>query len=189
MVNNENGRPSSLREKLRREGRAFLLIFLYLAPCLTVLAWYKRAILADYSLFSLHQGYALVEALILSKMILLGQSQHLGETPGEKPLIYPTLYKAFVFSLFIIGFKLLERLLDGFLHHQTVVEITQEVLSRGWHEMLVSALLMFLIFTPFFAFQEIGRLTGEEKLFDLFFHQRSALTVPSSVGSPPSASA
>ena len=188
MMNSENSNPSSLKEKLRYEGREFLIIFLYLAPCLGVLALYKRAILADYSLFYIQQGYALVEALILSKIILLGQSLQLGEKHKEKPLIYSTLYRALVFSLFIIGFKIVERLLDGLLHHQRVVEIIHEVLNGGWHEMLVSGLLMFLIFIPFFAFWEIRQLIGEDKLFQLFFRQRSAMTVHSSAGLPPSAS-
>ena len=63
---NENTNPSSIREKLKHEGHEFLIIFLYLAPCLTVLLLFKQAILADYQISYLRHGYAIVEALMLS---------------------------------------------------------------------------------------------------------------------------
>ncbi len=87
-----NSNPPSLRERLKQEGREFLIIFLYLALCLTVLLLFKQAILADYQISYLRHGYAIVEALMLSKMIVLGQAWRLGEKYRENPLIYPTLY-------------------------------------------------------------------------------------------------
>ena len=174
---NENSNPSSIRERLKQEGREFLIIFLYLALCLTVLLLFKQAILADYQISYLRHGYAIVEALMLSKMIVLGQAWRLGERYSQSPLIYPTLYKALIFTLLVIVFSLIEHLLDGFLHQETPAETIHKMLAGGWHEMLASALIMFFIFIPFFAFQEVGRLMGEDKLFELFVHKKSSLKI------------
>ena len=179
---NENRNPSSIRERLKQEGREFLIIFLYLALCLTVLLLFKQAILADYQISYLRHGYAIVEALMLSKMIVLGQAWRLGEKYIENPLIYPTLYKALIFTLLVIVFSLIEHLLDGFLHDEKPVETLHKMLAGGWHEMLASALIMFFIFIPFFAFQEVGRLMGEDKLFELFVHKKSSLKIHKGAG-------
>jgi hypothetical protein len=177
LMSDENSNPLSMREKLKHEGKKFLIIFLYLAPCLTVLLLFKQAVLADYQINYFRHGYAVVEALILSKMIVLGQAWRVGEKYQEAPLIYPTLYKALMFTLLIIVFSIIEHLLDGFLHHERLAETIQKMLADGWHEMLANALIMFFIFIPFFAFQEVGRLTGEDKLFELFFYKRSSMRI------------
>lgn len=159
-----------MREKLRQEGREFLIIFIYLALCLTMLLLFKQAILADYQISYLRHGYAIVEALMLSKIIVLGHAWRLGERYRERPLIYPTLYKALIFTLLVIIFSIIEHLLDGFLHKEKPAATIHKMLAGDWREMLASALMMFFIFIPFFAFQEVGRVIGEDKLLNLFFH-------------------
>ena len=41
--------------------------------------------------------------------------------------------------------------------------------DTGIYEILGRGLILFVAFIPFFAFWELGSLTGETKLFDYFF--------------------
>jgi len=42
-------------------------------------------------------GFAVIEALVLAKVIMIGEVARLGRGLERKPLIYPTLYKTVVF--------------------------------------------------------------------------------------------
>jgi hypothetical protein len=166
-----------MKSRLLAEGKRFLAIFLYFALCLALLLNYKRAILADYSIRYLDYGYAFVEALILAKIVMIGQILQLERRVfGDRPLIYATLYSALVFSLLVVCFGAIEQTIDGWLHHRTLAETFQRILSHGWHEMLAKSLFMFVVFLPYFAFREIGATLGEGTLFKLFFHRRTTLT-------------
>ena len=50
----------------------------------------------------------LIEAVILGKVIVLGSVFHLGRSLEQKLLIYPTLYKAVVFTFLVAIFTLIE---------------------------------------------------------------------------------
>jgi len=176
-MTDETSNPPSIQERLKHEGKEFLIIFLYLAPCLILLQLFRQAVLDDYQINYLQHSYAVVEALILAKIIVLGQALGMGKKYADHPLIYPTLNKALAFTLLVIVFSIIERLLEGFMHHEKPAETLHKMLAGDWHEMLANALIMFFIFIPFFAFREIGRLVGEDKLFELFFHKKSSMKI------------
>ena len=185
-MNSQRDSQSSLKHRLVDEGKQFLIIFLYFLLCLGLMVNYKRAILADYGINYLDYGYAILEALILSKIILIGHLWRLEKRRFmDKPLIYTTLYSALIFSLLVICFNVIEKVIEGWLHHKEVAETFHEMLSKGWYEMLAKCLFIFVIFIPYFAFRGVGELVGQGKLLELFFHKRSALTVQSSDSSAP----
>ena len=185
-MNSQRDPQSSLKNRLVAESRQFLTIFLYLSLCLGLMVNYKRVILADYGINYREYGYVIIEALILSKIILIGHLWQLEKRRFmDKPLIYTTVYAALIFSLLVICFNVIEQVIEGWLHHKAVAETFQEMLEKGWHQMLARCLFIFVIFIPYFAFIEVGRLMGEGKLLELFFHKRSALTIQSSDSSAP----
>lgn len=71
----------------------------YLAFFFGAFTCYRKLILAEYHISYFHFGFALIEALILAKIILLGDRMHLERRMGEKPLIFSMLYKASVFTV------------------------------------------------------------------------------------------
>jgi Na+/H+ antiporter NhaC len=185
-MNSKSNPQSSLKNRLVDESKQFLMIFLYLSLCLGFMVNFKRAILADYGINYREYGYVIIEALILSKIILIGHLWRLDKRRFmDKPLIYTTVYAALIFSLLVICFNVIEQVIEGWLHHKAVAETFHEMLEKGWHQMLARCLLIFVIFIPYFAFREVGELVGQGKLLELFFHRRSALTVQSSDSSAP----
>ena len=160
--------PAQLKKTALHQVKEFLWVFVYLWLCFGLFVLYKSLILAEYDIsFSAH-GLAMVKALVLGKVILIAKDLHLGERYKSKPLIYPTLYKSVLFFVVLVLFSLLEEVVHGLLQHKTIGESLAEIGGKT-PVMLTYGLLMFVTLIPFFAFQEIGGVLGENKLSQLFF--------------------
>jgi hypothetical protein len=166
------------KHRLAHELIEYWINFVYLAIFFAAFVLYRRLVLAEYRITYLHYGMAIVEALILAKVILLGDALRLGQEFEEKPLIFPVLHKAVVFSLFVGLFAILEHVIGGLLHGKGVAGGFREILSEGKDELLARCLLTFFAFIPFFAFKELGRVIGERGLLRMFFRKRQPVKDP-----------
>lgn len=161
------------KQRAKREFVRYWVNFGYLVVVFGLFAWYRRLILAEYDIRFLKYGAAIVEALILAKVILIGDMMGLGREFENKPLIYPTLYNSLVFSLFVGVFALIEHTIGGLLHGKGITGGVAEIRAEGWYELLARCLITFVVFIPFFAFKEMSIVLGEEnKLGKLFFRSR-----------------
>jgi hypothetical protein len=57
----------------------------------------------------------------------------------------------------------------GFFEHKTIAESLSEIGGGSLPAILAQGLIMFVVLVPFFAFREIGRVLGQNKLYHLFF--------------------
>lgn len=183
MPNTANAR-TGVKQKLSHEMKQFVIIFLYLGLLIGAFNTYRWLLLAEYHVGYFVYGYSLIEALVLAKIILIGESLGIGERFSGQPLIFPTLYKTILFALCAVAFGIVEHLITGFLHGKDLAGIFQEIIS-GRCEILARMLIMFVAFIPFFAFGETMRALPEVKLFDLFFRKRPATSNPSRGPAPP----
>jgi hypothetical protein len=92
----------------------------------------------------------------------------------NKPLFYPTLYKAFVFSELVGLFAVLEHVIGGLLHGKGILGGLAMLWNGGRYELLARCMVTFLAFIPFFAFRELELVLGEGRLMNLFFRRRMA---------------
>ncbi|MGZ9083060.1 MAG: hypothetical protein ACXW3U_13295 [Rhodoplanes sp.] len=158
----------SLQSKALHEAKKFFWIFIYLWLCFGLFVLYKSLILAEHDIDYTGYGMALVKALVLGKVILVAEGLHVAERHKERPLIYPTLYKSFVFFVLLVLFSMLEHIVRGFFEHKAITE-SISVGGGSLPAILAGGLVMFVVLVPFFAFREIGRVLGENKLYNLFF--------------------
>jgi len=172
-ANTNQGKPS-WKKRIVHELITYGTNFLYLAVFLGAFAWYRRFILAEYDISYLNYGAAIVEALILAKVIMVGDLLGLGRGFENRPLVYPTLYKAIVFSCFVGLFAILEHVIGGLFHGKGAVGGLAELLGEGKYELIARCLITFLAFIPFFAFRELRTVLGEGKLHNLFFRRNTA---------------
>jgi hypothetical protein len=175
-VNIINARPG-LKQKVARETKEFVAIYLYLVLLIGAFNIYRWLLMAEYHVGYFVFGYTLVEALILAKVIMVGEGLGIGERLADKPLIFPTLYKTMLFALCVLVLGIIERLITGSFHREDVTGIFQGVI-RGRYEILGKVLIMFVAFIPFFAFRETMRVLREVKLSDLFFRSRGTMPSP-----------
>ena len=157
---------------LLEEAVEYLVNFVYLALVFAVFTFHRRFLLAAYDITYTHYWVAVIEALILAKVIMIGSMLHLGRGFEQKPLIYPTLYKTVVFTLFVAAFTLVEHALAGLLTGKGLTGGLKEYFEKGPYEFFAGCVLLFITFIPFFGFKELARVYGKEKIHALFFWRR-----------------
>lgn len=163
---------AALKQKVMRELAEYWTTFVYLALFFSAFTWYRRLILAEYEIGYFHFGFALIQALILAKVILIGDAMHLGRRLEEKPLILPTVYKAIIFTVWVGVFRLIEYTIEGLLHGRGLEGGIHKFEGQGSDALLAESLVVFAAFIPFFAFKELGRVLGEGKIGELFFARK-----------------
>jgi hypothetical protein len=117
--------------------------------------------------------FAVIEALILAKAIMIGEVARMGRGLEQKPPIIPTLYKTLIFTLFAAVFTVLEHVLKGLWKGTGLMGGLAEFLGKGRHEILANSIVVFVSFLPFFGVKELGRVLGQDKIQALFFQKRT----------------
>jgi hypothetical protein len=164
----------SLKERAWEEFKAYWAITVYLWVFLGSFTIYRRLILAETGVPYLHYGIALVEAMIIAKVVLIGRIFGFTKRYDHLPLIVPVVYKSLLFALLVLGFGLLEKTLDGLIHREGVLSGLQKVAEVGPYEIGARTLMLTVALVPFCAFSELGRVMGLGRLGNLFFGKREA---------------
>jgi hypothetical protein len=94
----ENSQRTGLKQKAAHEFEELAAIFLYLAFFFCALATYSMLLLNKFQISYFTFGAALINALVIAKVILIGEYAHLGKKHEAKPLLYSAIYKALVFE-------------------------------------------------------------------------------------------
>jgi hypothetical protein len=163
------GKTGGLKEKAAEELRLWLLISAYLFVFFGAFLTYRRLISRELGLSYLRWGYALVEALVVAKVILIGKALGLDKKAGDKPVILSVLRASVVYGVLVGLFEVLEHVVEGLVHGKALRLSFEDFLSQGAPELLAKTLMLFVAFLPFFAFWEVARVVGGEELFRLFF--------------------
>jgi hypothetical protein len=161
----------SLKQRAKDELVDLLWIFLYLAFFFCALSTYATMLLRRYEIDYLNYSLALINALIVAKVILLGEMAHLGTRLEARPLYQSVLYKSFVFTLLVFAFHLVEEFIKRLIHHGPSGAVLH---SLRWDELVSRSLVILCAFIPLFSVRELGRVMGHQKLHELFFKTGAA---------------
>ena len=173
-MQSEQEKTIGFKKKAIRELKVYWIVAFYLAFVFAAFITYRRLILTEFGISYLHYGAGVVEALIVAKVILIGEAIGLGKHFEDGPLIVGALFKAAVYGLFVAVFAVIEHLVEGLAHGKGLGGAWHELLGLGKDEILSRTLMLFATFIPFFAFWETDRALGEDKLFALFFQRRAS---------------
>jgi hypothetical protein len=176
----ENSKTTSLKQKAAHESKEIAIVFLYLAILFCAMATYSMLLLEEFHISYFTYGAALLNAFVITKIILIGEAAHLGKNQEVKPLLYSSVYKAFLFGLLVFAIHILEELIKRLVHGKDIVGALHEV---RLDDLLARSLVIFCAFIPFFAFRELGRVLGQDKLRALFLQERAASN-PDHLSSP-----
>jgi len=172
----------SLKERAIEEFKIYWIITLYLAVFLGSFTVYRRLILKEFGVAYLNYGFALIEALIIAKVILIGRAFGLGKRFEHGPLFLSVLYKSILFGAFVFLFGILEHVVEGLFHKKDWVSILHGLTELGMYEVLARMIMLVVAFVPFFAFWEVGRVLGPGKLSALFFSKHAPTSSSESPG-------
>jgi len=171
-MSSEHFDRTALKQKTIHELWEFAWVFLYLAFFFCSLELYSLLLLRDFRARYLDLGFALLNALVVAKIIILGEYARIGRKYEKRRLILSIFYKTVAFVLFVFLFHLIEELIKRFLHtghfagafNQTRIN---DICGRG--------LVVFCTFLPLFAFRELRRVLGEKRFVDLLFRSGERL--------------
>ena len=167
----KNEEKTGWKHRLFLEMTAYWINVLYLTILFAVFTSYRRLILAQYNIGYSNWGISLIKALVLAKVVMVGGIFHFGRGLENKPLIFSTLFKSVLFTLWVAIFAIVESAIRGFLHGKDLAGGLDHLLTDGTHEFFAKSLVVFVAFIPFFAFKELGRVLGKGKIWDLFFRK------------------
>jgi len=162
---NLNGHKPKLKERAVHQLKEFLAMFIYLWVLLTLLVINQSIVVAQEA-YQAH-FFAFVNALILAKVLLIGEDLHFGNRFRDKPLLYSIFYKCFVFTIFFIGVHILERVIVGVWSGRTIAQSFPDIGGGSLKRILSMGANLFVALIPFFAFREISRVIGSRELWSL----------------------
>ncbi|HTR02589.1 MAG TPA: hypothetical protein VMN82_05280 [Thermoanaerobaculia bacterium] len=163
----------NLKEKAAEELRLMLVITAFLAAVFVSFLTYRRLISREFGVTSFHYGFAILEALIVAKVILIGKAIGIGKKSSGRVLFRNALRDSVVYALLVGVFAILEHVVEGLFHHETLAASIQKILEQGLYEILGRTLIVFVAFIPFFTLWELDRALGERTLISLLFRKRA----------------
>lgn len=151
----------SLKARLYDELRKFLMIFAYLWLVFFVFLVHEWAVLASNHISFRFYGLAVVNALVLSKIMLIAEALKFAERLDDKPLVYPIALKSISFSALLMVSYVVEEIVVGLFHGKNVAESFPQVGGGGLVGVLTIGAILCIALVPFFGFREIARVIGE----------------------------
>lgn len=168
------GSKAHWKQKLFLEMTAYWINVAYLTILFAVFTSYRRLILAHYDIAYSNWGISFIKAMVLAKVVMVGGLFHFGRGLEKKPLILATLFKSFLFTIWVALFAAVESAIRGLLHGKGLAGAMDHLLSEGTHEFYAKCLVVFVTFIPFFAFKELGRVLGKGIIWEWFFRKGPA---------------
>ena len=164
----EVGAKKSLTERAVGELEKYAIITVYLWLLFALFGLHKQLVLG-HGISVWQQGFAIVNALVFGKVILIGQALEVGKGLERRALVWVVLSKSLIFAVLLLAFHILEEAIRAWFK--------AEPLSAAFADfggtlpgLLTYAAIFFVALIPFFAFQEAARVLGDGALWSLFFH-------------------
>ena len=166
---------ATLHQRPMHELKELAIISAYLYVTLGAVILMKAAVLHTEGIAFTPWGIAIVKAVVLGKFVLLGNIVHVGGRDISGPLIWPTLRRAFAFLVLLIVLTIIEEVVVGLFHHQSIAASLGELFGARLEETLAGYLIMLLVLIPFFAFRVLSEALGEGRLERMFFVARESV--------------
>ena len=154
------------KQKIKHELREMTELFVYLAFFFVALAVYDMLLLRRYSVEYLTITFALLNAAVITKVIMIGEYAKLGRRHEDKALLISAVWKAFVFGLLVFAFHVIEEVIKRLIHGEDMARASRELRLE---QFAGRAIVVFCVFVPLFAFREFRRAMGEEEFRSLVF--------------------
>lgn len=155
------------------ELRRFLIMFVYLWVVFGLFVLNEAVILGRTNVSFLAQGFALINAAILAKVMLVAEDLKLGRRFDHLPMIYPIAYRASLFAIVFVVFHALEETVVGMFGGKSAAASVPTIGGGTWLGIACVWAIIAVSLLPFFALREISQILGEGRLWALMFHRGS----------------
>src|SRR3984893_3698035 len=158
-----------LAQRLFNEVIKYVSIAFYLWVMFGVFALHESVVSAKDHINYHFYGFAVMNALILGKVMLVAEDLHFADWFKDRPLVYPILCKAVAFSILFLVFDVVEEVLVGMFKGKTIGESIPVIGGGSPRGVLFVGIILAVALLPFFGFREWGRPSGERELHCLIF--------------------
>jgi len=168
----EPSKLAKIEKRVAKEMKEYAVVAGYFAFFFLSLTTYQKLVLAEYDIGFSRYGWALLQAMILGKVVLLGQFLHLGSRFEGGALVLTAIWKSLVFALLTAVLVTVEHVLEALIHHRPVSAVFQLSGGHGF-EILARFQIVLVAFVPFFAVRELARMSGHDDLVEVLFRRRN----------------
>lgn len=162
----------SLRTRITHEFQRFLILFLYLWALLGLFVLNQDLIERSAGNAFLFQGFAILNAFILAKVMLAAEHLDVGRRLARQPLFVTIVLEALLCTALFMLVHVLERVLVGMHHGQSLSESVPSFGGGGLAGSAIVAAIIFVSLLPFFTFKHVARAIGPDRLQAILFQRR-----------------
>ena len=145
----------------------FLIAFL-------LILFTKRMILSEYGISWTGFGAAVVGAMLVGKVVLMIDKLPFVNKFPDRPLVYNTLWKSFIYFLAALLFRYLMQVLPLLRKHESFMEANRHLAAQVvWPHFWLLQMWLAVLFLIFCAMRELIRVIGRDKFIHMFFGGRS----------------
>jgi hypothetical protein len=148
---------------------SFLEIAIYLFILFGIFALHEALVSAKNGISYHFYGFAIANALILGKVMLVADDLNFADWFRERPLIYEILAKAAAFAVLLVIFDIVEEVVVGIFKGKAIGESIPHIGDGSPTDFLFVIVILFIALIPFFAFKGVGKIIGESEFRSLFF--------------------
>jgi hypothetical protein len=160
---------SGFKQRVKREFIDYAVVACYLAILFSAIVAYTNLVSKKYGIDALSYTFAIVNALVVAKVILIGEMVRIGRHVETRPLYQAVLFKAVLFSVLVFALHVLEEFIKRVYQGKPAGTVLRET---DYEQLLGRSIIILCVFVPLFAFRELHRMLGPEKFRELFFGQR-----------------
>ena len=159
----------TLEERALTELKRYAVIVLYLWVLFALFASYKRVLLHENGISVWNESFAIVNALIFGKVILIAQALSLGGSLKDRALVWIVLGKSLLFAIVLMLFHIGEEAIRAWFKDLPVSTAVADFGGGTWLGLVTYAAIFFVALIPFFAMQEMADVLGADALWSLMF--------------------
>lgn len=154
---------AALAARAREEMLRFLGIFLYLFTILGLFELHSFLVLRQNNLPFVSWGFAVVNALVLGKVMLVAETLELGRGLARNRLIVAVLLRSVLFAILFLLFDSVEKSLVHMLKSGSA-QLHFPVSGQSFLATLILAVILAVALVPFFLFTEFSRVLGADRV-------------------------
>lgn len=141
----------------------FALIAIYLWAMFGIFALHQSIIDKEHGVDYHFYGFAVINSLILGKVVLIAEDLHFADWFKNERLIYAIICKAVAFATLLIIFYIAEETIVGVIHGKGLNDSIPKI-GGDLRGTLFVWVILAIALLPFFAFREIDAALGGRKL-------------------------
>ncbi|MBY0226028.1 MAG: DUF4339 domain-containing protein [Hyphomicrobium sp.] len=154
----------NLKDRARHELRSYVVITVYIWMILSLLRLHETLLADSYHVGLQAHGLAIVNALILGKVVLIAEALRVGDRTAQRAPAFAILIRSIFFALAIVLFHVTEHVVSELWHGAALNADLLMVDAANARRSLIMAAITTIALMPYFLIKEIERRTGEADL-------------------------